>query len=1198
MNLDTCTPGQRHVVTTLDAPLVVAAGAGSGKTFTLTQRIAWALLPGADGSLPFAGGVDEVLAITYTNKAAAELRSRVKQQLIDEGMMEEALKADDAWISTIHGMCSRLLREHALEFGIDPAFELVIGADADRLFDQALREVYSEAMEEDDASLARYLSGRTLRTAGPGGSSVASDVQLVIDCVRALPGGFDAYLKPASNTSCRAILQQLFDLGQGFQAHAAGWKKPRKTDQKHVDALEVALPLLEEALSGPIPNFEDDDFDPDAFLGLVFCLPPTSEKYRVGKDDEDFFRDYRRTYAELGLEAQVLAFQPERNALVRFAQRVASRYSQIKGPSRLDNDDLISIAAHQLELHPELAQACRDQFKLVMVDEFQDTNRVQVGLVRKIADPACSNVCMVGDAQQSIYKFRGADVSVFFDFQEEVARLNERAEVVKLPDNFRSHADVLSVVDRIFSSDSFFGERFLHLEPKGQVNGLSDPLFKERPRIEFFVAQSKSGLDEARVEAARAVARHFAELREEGTDPGDMVLLLGAMSKASVYVDALSEEGFQSIIAGGSVFARAPEVSVVANLLRWWSNPLDSESLLCLLASMPFVLDEDTLLALRRDDGGATRDLSKGFRSARDVCPSGLDSDQSRRLVHVASVLWESFFHAQSSCSDALRQLFVDSGWAHILEGQGAKGLACAGNVLKAADIIRSLEEGLCVAEVSSAFEEHLVSAKEAPGSLTTTSSQFVRIMTVHASKGLQFPHVALAELRMGNVRGFEGVQKLGDSFVCMKRRSPSFSDQKKTADKLYSWSKTDPDLAEPDPASPGGLYRLADRANADEEREEAQRLLYVGMTRPSKSLFVSFCVKGSSGSLNPLYADVREVIGWEEDPALPLQMIDYGGSCPARVAYVDMDSKGEDDEVIASDHSDPAAVLGFEGSRVACVPRRLPGAEEERSLWSYSSLSQGAHSPAVIPGAYDKVDASEQGTEIEKASSVSVEAQPSPHDESAAFDSSGNGAPLHHATDEDALSVDLGSAFHLLAERSIRLFGKDKASRLQAPSQEEVKRVSNLFSLSQSQRMRLQAALDRWFDSKVAGALSSCDRVYAEVPFVVRVPDGEGSSFVLEGEIDALGLNDGSGHAFLIDYKTGGSPAETEESLHEKHLLQAQCYSFDLLSSGFESVDAYFVRVERPSGDDPSQPEVVRYSFNIEDRDALAQAIACCSRS
>ena len=702
MNLDTCTPGQRHVVTTLDSPLVVAAGAGSGKTFTLTQRIAWALLPGADGSSSFAGGVDEVLAITYTNKAAAELRSRVKQQLIDEGMMDEALKADDAWISTIHGMCSRLLREHALEFGIDPAFELVVGADADRLFDQALREVYSEAMAEEDASLVRYLSGRTLRSVAPGGPSVAADVQSVIDCVRALPGGFGSYVKPSSNVSCRAILQQLFDLGQGFLAHAAGWKKPRKTDQKHVDALELALPLLEEALGGPIPDFEDDDFDPDSFLGLVFCLPPTSEKYRNGKDDEDFFREYRRTYAELGLLAQVMAFQPERDALVRLAQRVDDRYSQIKGPSRLDNDDLISIAARQLELHPDLARACQDQFKLVMVDEFQDTNRVQVGLVRKIADPVCSNVCMVGDAQQSIYKFRGADVSVFFDFQEEVSRLNERAEVVKLPDNFRSHADILSVVDKIFSSESFFGERFLRLEPKGQVNGLPDQLFEDRPRIEFFVAKSKGALDEARVESARAVARHFAELREEGANPGDMVLLLGAMSKASVYVDALSEEGFQSIIAGGSVFARAPEVGVVSNLLRWWSNPLDSEPLLSLLASRPFLLDEDTLLSLCRNEKGAARELSKGFRVARDGSLSGLDQDQSLRLAHVSSVLWESYHRAQSSCADALLQAFADSGWAYFLEGQGAKGLACAGNVLKAADIIRSLEDGLCVAEVSS----------------------------------------------------------------------------------------------------------------------------------------------------------------------------------------------------------------------------------------------------------------------------------------------------------------------------------------------------------------------------------------------------------------------------------------------------------------------------------------------------------------
>ena len=104
MNLDRFTPFQLEIVTTLDKPLMVAAGAGSGKTFTLTQRIAAALLPGPDGSPAALESVDQVLAITFTRKAAAELKSRIKSLLLKEGLAQEALKVDDAWISTIHGM--------------------------------------------------------------------------------------------------------------------------------------------------------------------------------------------------------------------------------------------------------------------------------------------------------------------------------------------------------------------------------------------------------------------------------------------------------------------------------------------------------------------------------------------------------------------------------------------------------------------------------------------------------------------------------------------------------------------------------------------------------------------------------------------------------------------------------------------------------------------------------------------------------------------------------------------------------------------------------------------------------------------------------------------------------------------------------------------------------------------------------------
>ena len=120
VNLDSCKEGQRLTITTFDRPLMVAAGAGSGKTFTLTRRIAYGLLAG-EGKSGGLRSVDEVLAITFTVKAAAELRDRIRGLLREEGLVEESLKVDDAWVCTIGSMAARILRENAFEVGIDPA---------------------------------------------------------------------------------------------------------------------------------------------------------------------------------------------------------------------------------------------------------------------------------------------------------------------------------------------------------------------------------------------------------------------------------------------------------------------------------------------------------------------------------------------------------------------------------------------------------------------------------------------------------------------------------------------------------------------------------------------------------------------------------------------------------------------------------------------------------------------------------------------------------------------------------------------------------------------------------------------------------------------------------------------------------------------------------------------------------------------
>jgi hypothetical protein len=211
-------PGQRKCIETLDKPIVVAAGAGSGKTFTLTQRIVRALESG------YIDDIGQLCAITFTNKAAAELKSRVKAELRACGLVEQSLKADDAWISTIHGMCARILRAHALELGLDPSFAMGDEPTLRRLRDESVDEVLSQAQ-----ALA---TGARDAEAGDGGIPAVGEGGITADDVAALFGEYNARSSNYGGSSVEGMLDRLVGLAASskrgadafvLQTTLAGW---------------------------------------------------------------------------------------------------------------------------------------------------------------------------------------------------------------------------------------------------------------------------------------------------------------------------------------------------------------------------------------------------------------------------------------------------------------------------------------------------------------------------------------------------------------------------------------------------------------------------------------------------------------------------------------------------------------------------------------------------------------------------------------------------------------------------------------------------------------------------------------------------------------------------------------------------------------------------------------------------------------
>lgn len=1251
--LASCTTGQRLVIETFDEPLMVAAGAGSGKTFTLTQRTVNAFSP-ASGAPPVVQTLDEVLVITFTKKAAAELRDRIRRRLDEEGFTDVASRVDTAWVSTIHGMASRILRENALELGIDPAFEVISEDQANELHEQAINEVIAEVTSEDTllAELFRTDSLTTSSGASFGKSSAREQAEAILNRVEALPASFDGLVIEPPTSSPFQFLTALLEAAQDYYDLFDSWtapqfgkngkpKKIKELGQKEEEAkaqFEQAISLAETWLASHNDiAFTDEGFDADAYFEVFFAFPKLTASFGKGRDAQDFTEAYRGTYAALAVEVLTQAGYKRLLSVVELAKRVNERFKELKGVSRMDNTDLLRRTYEALRDHEAIAHKYQDQFKLIMVDEFQDTDKLQVALIKLLAQPDLSNVCTVGDAQQSIYRFRGADVEVFKDYRDALPTYSTQAKTVELGDNFRSHGDVLAIVDTIFRQQNAFGGEFLHLEPKGKVNAADNPIFgpsaeNATPRIMFDIIQHKGKRGEVGVNgnevvilSARRIAAHFADLAQRGVSFGSMALLLGKMTNADIYAQALREVGIESVIAGGSVFCSSAEALLVNNLLRVALARQDEEALFAVLISPLFSLSDDTLLVLSRGSGARGASLSKGFFAAdsgaveageqvslaADVAVANVAKgdvvgevstvvSQDSVVAHLCQQLspedaqrWQwsrdlmRAFIAEArtgSPTEALRTLFVQSGYFYRLESQGAEGIAAAGNIAKALHLVRGFEDNASgIASLALAYERHLATAKEAPGSLSTEDTGCLKIMTVHASKGLEFGHVALADMKDGcEIRSSLVVENVGDCTYASLSSGyqPAYytvSELRKYYDELQAEDICDG--LRPD-QTPGLRHEVLLGLKKQHELEEAQRLLYVALTRAVESLYVSCVCEGDPSSKTFSYKGIMDSIAtalnWDTAGKASREFIDYGGSAPALVDYTFLTNSQDLDEALQPYEVEAVCKdTSFEVPIWAPVKRPAlhPAPSLRADMTSYTALSEGLH----------------KGLEGEELDGEVFDGRVPEGVRFGGIGHASEALAMQERAIEEANAPDFGSAFHELAQRAILLARAQGAHKLALPTRTELEHKLARFDLV-GQVDRLEMALHRWVTSDVAHDLMGCSEADAEVPFMVPFTNADGQVRYLEGSIDALGVKE-SGEALLVDYKTGGSPDETAEALQKKHELQAKCYSYALLDAGYPSIDARFVRMEQHA-EGSDQPQVVRYRFAQDDKEDLCREI------
>lgn len=1179
MDLSTLMPQQRDIVMTLDRPLFVSAGAGSGKTFTLTRRILWALSP---ESGPFIRNLDQVLAITFTKDAAAEIRERVRGALIEEGMDDIALQVDDAWISTIHGMCSRILRAHALELGLDPEFSVLDESVSGPLMDRAVDAVIARergGLRELQEWYA--LSGELDPSGFEAGTSAKRLVRTLLERASASRHGFDD--------------MHLIRGSVDFSGLMDAYRQCLGASAKAAETARIALDALEAYGCGPQTRG-------DLAACMLACGMPRPSK-AFPKEQVALLR---AEAADAFINAYLALGGPALDELLGLARAVGDEYAALKAErSALDNNDLLRLTYEALRDHPRIRDAYAGKFAMVMIDEFQDTDQQQVDLINFLTGEGGRALCTVGDAQQSIYRFRGAEVEVFRRAQrriEQGAAAGSEGSVVKLVKNFRSHAEVLEYVARVFDDgQGGIMPSFLNLLPHdARADGLRVAGASRRQAL--LVA---GGTTEERTAAkAEAIARRFRALADAGQPAGDMVLLLGGMTRAGVYADAIRAQGLDCVISGGSVFASTEEAKTIRALVHMLGNLADTaQGLAPVLASPLFALGVQEFLAL-----ATAWDAQTGETRRRNIELGILFDDDAPGfgdlplLARARTVLRRALSRlGKDPLASIVRDVVNESGWMARLAERGAEGRAQAANVLKAIDAVAEAEAELGNAprQVALAYDRFLT-GKQAPGALNEEGGNAVRIMTVHASKGLEFPVVAVSECfgirsnsaRMQSVRRDDGTLDL----VALPGRFPDCRDslgsliegaevEKQFKKYLSGSGATGPwlDASLVDDVCATGSAAEAWLSMRDEEDrlalEERARLLYVAMTRAREVCLLAMDApvgrgKGSALTLKPeldLTPAVLERILPDAGASLTCDRLVFDNAQAGDfelIALRDFSYGGVvyEANVELADAEDPVAdapvpepMDSFTLVEPANVYMRVVPAERgPRDSYSYSSVSAELHEEAE-----DHPEPAEgpiaEATE-EAAVPDGVEAS---HDERA--------VPSHEGD-----PTALGSAFHAACQWLIEL------DRADLPA-ERADALCRYWGCTATQRERFDEAVARWLSSDVRAEALAWPCCRAEVPFYSLGMDGLVERFgpYAEGAIDLLCTDPTRpGRALLIDYKTGGSPLETPEQLQEKHALQASVYADVLHKAGYEQVTLKFVRVEVPDPSDPTQPQVVTYEL------------------
>ncbi|WP_017726828.1 UvrD-helicase domain-containing protein [Halalkalibacterium ligniniphilum] len=832
--------------------VVLSAGAGSGKTRVLTERYIYVCeqkwKEKSLGIGHFGATVDEIVAITFTEKAAREMKDRIRSRLHErmneavengEGELAEFWrvqkeKMDRATILTFHSFCQKLLTEYAMEAGLPPRISILDEKEAMLVKRGILKDLFQRSSlgESFDLLLQIFSKGQLIES-----------IEALYGRIRELSSDPKIFArlngremlekqKDALQTQKKQMIMAFHEKAKGCVEAFSGLSGLTKSMQDHVERIKALYPSVH------------PDMGPDEYIAKVEQMmpgrghkswaekaPPLQEIYET---HWKLLKEQWKSFSSATVIAPHLVHVLDHFLCV--LQHFHLEYEEQKQRrGMLDFSDLQQKAVILLQ-KTAIQQACRLQFRHIMVDEFQDTNQLQMEVLRHIQP---DYQFLVGDKKQSIYRFRGADVSLMREVGEQ-AKKREDAEYIEMSTNYRTSKPVIDVINSLFTSI---------MASKDETSDQMDyvPLVPARPsekegeqRVELIAIEENTEEEEGKQGQGESemLANRLVEMMRSGTPRvftewgwqrprwQDMAILIPARTHLLQLERALTEKGIPYIVYGGVGFYERQEITDFLSILQWLNRPFESLYLFSLLRGPLFGLTLDDLLGVQlqlqeqqtlpdyvlKGDYAHNEQLSLKVKKAFDKINQWLEQ-------------WVPF-RAQPTLSSHLHLLFEASGLktALLLQHNGVQKVK---NVEK---LIREIVSWrmLVLEDILEKLEQlKTLVSQEGEAEIELEEGDAVHIMTIHASKGLEFPIVCLPQLGR-RPRSDKGKVRfdLNQGIVLQYE----YEEEEEESPKKYE--------------SPG--YALVKAQGEEEALAETKRLFYVATTR-AKDYLLMIGTKSSS---------------------------------------------------------------------------------------------------------------------------------------------------------------------------------------------------------------------------------------------------------------------------------------------------------------------------------------------------------------